>query len=46
VQIDAGTAYQVGQAGADVIINLGGGDQMVLTNVQLSTLPQGWIFTL
>ena len=46
VQLDAGTSYTTSQQGADVIVDLGGGDELILRNTQLSTLPQGWIFTL
>jgi Ca2+-binding RTX toxin-like protein len=46
VQLDAGTTFTVSQSGADVLINLGGTDEMILKNVTLSTLPTGWIFTL
>jgi serralysin len=34
----------VSQAGADTVIQIGGGAQLVLTGVQLSSLPDGWIF--
>ena len=34
----------VAQVGADTVINMTGGGQMVLVGVQLSTLPDGWIF--
>lgn len=44
VQVDPGTAYSLRQAGPDAVIDLGGGDQMLLANVQLSSLPAGWIF--
>ncbi|HEV2533293.1 family 16 glycosylhydrolase [Phenylobacterium sp.] len=44
VQVDPGTSYTLSQSGADVIIDLGGGDEMILRNVQLSALPPGWIF--
>jgi serralysin len=44
VQLDAGTAYTVSQVGADTVINMTGGGQMVLAGVQMSTLPAGWIF--
>ncbi|HEV2531166.1 SGNH/GDSL hydrolase family protein [Phenylobacterium sp.] len=44
VQVDPGTSYTLSQSGADVIIDLGGGDEMILRNVQLSSLPPGWIF--
>lgn len=36
-------ARTVTQVGADTVIDLGNGDQMVLVGVQLSTLPAGWI---
>lgn len=44
VQLLAGTQYTLAQVGADTVINMVGGGQMVLAGVQLSTLPQGWIF--
>jgi hypothetical protein len=42
VLLDAGTAYTASQVGADVVIEMSG-SQMVLANVQLATLPPGWI---
>jgi len=39
-----GTVYSLSQAGADTVIDMGGGNQMVLVGVQLSSLPAGWIF--
>jgi Ca2+-binding RTX toxin-like protein len=44
VMVDPGTVYSVSQDGADVVIDMGGGNRMVLENVQLSSLPAGWIF--
>jgi serralysin len=44
VQLDAGTQYTVAQLGADTVISMTGGAQMILVGVQLSTLPTGWIF--
>ena len=44
VMLDPGTSYTVSQVGADTVIDLGNGDQVILFGVQLSTLPQGWIF--
>lgn len=44
VQLDPGTAYTVSQQGANVVIDMGNGDEMVLQNVQLSSLPNGWLF--
>jgi serralysin len=46
VQVDAGTSYTVSQQGADTVIDMGGGNEMILKNVTLSSLPQSWIFTL
>jgi len=45
VQVDAGTTYAVNQVGADTVIDMGNGDQMILVGVQTSTLTGGWIFT-
>jgi Ca2+-binding RTX toxin-like protein len=39
-----GTVYTLAQQGADTVIDMGGGNQMVLVGVQLSSLPAGWIF--
>jgi len=44
VQLDPGTSYHLAQQGADTIVDMGNGDEMVLRNVQLASLPQGWIF--
>ncbi|WP_374470101.1 calcium-binding protein [Phenylobacterium sp.] len=44
VNLLAGTTYTTAQVGADVVINMGGGGQMVLVGVQLSSLGAGWIF--
>ncbi|MDB5442042.1 MAG: hypothetical protein JWP73_418 [Phenylobacterium sp.] len=44
VQLDPGTHYTLSQIGADTIIDMGNGDQMILQNVQVSSLPNGWIF--
>jgi Ca2+-binding RTX toxin-like protein len=44
VQLDPGTHYSVSQVGADTVIHMGGGDQMTLVGVQMSSLPPGWIF--
>jgi Ca2+-binding RTX toxin-like protein len=43
VNLLAGSTYTVAQAGADVVVDLGGGDQLVLTGVQLTSLTSGWI---
>jgi len=44
VQLDPGTTYTLAQVGADTVIDMGGGNQMILAGVQLSMLPDGWIF--
>ena len=44
VMLDPGTTYSVSQAGADTVIDMGAGNQMILVGVQLSSLPNGWIF--
>ena len=45
VNVLPGDAYGVYQSGADVVIDLGGGDRMVLLAVQLNSLPAGWVFS-
>ena len=45
VRIEGGGAYTTSQVGADTVVNLGGGDQMVLAGVQLSSLSDGWLTT-
>ncbi|MBS0333356.1 MAG: hypothetical protein JSS35_11355, partial [Proteobacteria bacterium] len=44
VQLDPGTHYTVSQVGADTVIDMGGGNQMILVGVQVSSLKDGWIF--
>jgi beta-glucanase (GH16 family) len=44
VQVDPGNTYVVSQQGADVVIDMTGGGEMVLQHTQLSALPDGWIF--
>ncbi|WP_299540938.1 M10 family metallopeptidase [Phenylobacterium sp.] len=45
VMLDPGTSYTVGQVGADTVIDMGAGNQMILVGVQMSTLAPGWIFS-
>ena len=45
VQVDAGTTYAVNQVGADTVVDMGGGDQLILVGVQKASLGAGWIFT-
>ena len=44
VFLDPGTTYTLSQVGADTVIDMGGGHQMILVGIQLSTLTAGWIF--
>jgi len=44
VQVDPGTQYTVTQVGADTVINMVGGGQMILVDVQMATLTGAWIF--
>ena len=44
VQLDPGDVYTVSQAGADTVISLGAGDQVILVGVSMASLPAGWIF--
>jgi len=43
VILDGGPAYTVSQVGADTVVDMGNGDQLILVNVQLSSLSNGWI---
>lgn len=38
-----GTPYTLRQEGADTVIDLGGGTQMILVGVNSATLPAGWL---
>jgi serralysin len=44
VQLDPGTTYTLKQVGSDTVVDMGGGDQVVLVGVQLATLTGSWIF--
>jgi Ca2+-binding RTX toxin-like protein len=44
VMLDPGATYTLAQVGADTVVDMGAGNQMILVGVQLSTLPAGWIF--
>jgi hypothetical protein len=44
VQLSPGQSYSLSQSGADTVIDLSGGDRLILVGVQLSGLPDGWIF--
>src|SRR5262249_8028647 len=42
--LDPGTSFTVSQVGADTVIDMGNGDQVILVGVQASSLPPGTIF--
>ena len=44
VMLDPGTTFTASQVGADTVVDMGNGDQMILVGVTLSTLPSDWIF--
>jgi Ca2+-binding RTX toxin-like protein len=44
VMLDPGTTYTLSQVGADTVIDMGNGNQMILVGVQLSSLTGNWIF--
>ena len=44
VQLLTGATYTLAQVGADAVITLGPGDQLILVGVQTSSLTGGWIF--
>jgi Ca2+-binding RTX toxin-like protein len=44
VELDPGTTYNLLQVGADTVLDMGGGHQMILVGVQMSTLTPGWVF--
>jgi serralysin len=43
VVLDPGRSYTVSQVGADTVVDIGNGDQVILVGVQLSTLPTDWV---
>jgi Ca2+-binding RTX toxin-like protein len=44
VMLDPGTAYSTAQVGADTVITMQGGGQMILAGVSLASLTGNWIF--
>jgi Ca2+-binding RTX toxin-like protein len=44
VMLDPGTQFSVNQVGADTVIDMGNGDQVILVGVQAASLPPGTIF--
>ena len=46
VLVSEGATYSFAQVGADVVINIGGGAQMVLVGVNATSLTDGWIVSI
>jgi Ca2+-binding RTX toxin-like protein len=44
VELDPGTTFTTSQVGADTVIDMGNGSEMILVGVQLSSLASDWIF--
>lgn len=44
VLLDPGTQYSVSQVGADTVISMTGGGQMILVGVAMSSLTGNWVF--
>ena len=44
VELDPGTTYTVSQVGADTVIDMGHGNQMILVGVNMASLTGNWIF--
>jgi serralysin len=43
VLLDPGTTYTLAQSGADAVVNMTGGGQLILVGVAMSSLTGGWI---
>ena len=44
VRLDPGSTYTVSQVGADTVVDITGGAQVILVGVQMSSLTGNWIF--
>jgi serralysin len=44
VMLDPGTTYTVAQVGADTVISMGGGGQVILAGITMTSLSGTWIF--
>ena len=44
VRLDPGTTYTVAQSGADTVVSMNGGGQVVLVGVSMASLTGDWIF--
>ena len=43
LKLEGAPSYTVTQVGADVVVDMGNGDQVILVGVSLSSLAAGWI---
>jgi serralysin len=43
VQLDPGTSFTITQSGADTVVDMGNGDQLILVGVTYTLLPAGWL---
>jgi Ca2+-binding RTX toxin-like protein len=43
LKLEGGPSYSVSQVGADVVVDMGNGDQVILVGVSLASLGSGWI---
>lgn len=43
VRLDPGTSFQLSQVGADTVVDMGGGNQMILLGVSVASLAPGWL---
>lgn len=43
IQLEAGSSWSAAQRGADVVVSIGGGAELLLNNVSLASLTNGWI---
>jgi len=44
VMLDPGTTFTASQVGADTVLDMGGGNQMILVGVTLANLPADYVF--
>jgi len=44
VMLDPGTTFTASQVGADTVLDMGGGNQMILVGVTLASLPPDYVF--
>jgi serralysin len=45
IQMAAGSGYHPHQEGADLVVDVAGGGQLILQQTHVSALPAGWIFS-